>query len=1705
MRYRVNADADTNLALVGGFEGLAFEVTNGAALTLHAADAIPGTLGLTGNGSVTLDGTVFGADRTLIDASIRMTEELLSDTYGTSRDLTIINNGALSLANTSQDLYQRRYAINASLADVVNNGSITVTNPAASQNPASAIYYAGTVTNTGIISVSSGAPAIELVQTVINSGTISGTGQAGPYTAGGGITSVGTLINSGIVRFEGDAVVMGNSFNPGSAITNSGTVESLNGTAVRLSYDTILTNEAGGTILGALAVDIASGGTIVNRGTIAGDVSSRYWVSNAATYVADGGTVEGDVVFGAYNDTFLQTGPDSGVSSIVDGGDGRDMWGYALRQSGEVSLAAGAQFVNFEDAAVLALDEDTVVTITAPAVSAEGEFTGDLLVGGSGKVINTATISGSAIAYPYSLMPASMETGDGLVSFENRGTMIGGFSGSVADFDNSGMITAPVTLGGETLTISNAGTITATGQAPAMTLALGSLTMDSAPLSAGLVNSGTIAGSAVGVSAEFLPQYWWPPILQPGDVSVAITNTATGVIAGGTSGLNVVSAALTLDNAGTISGGGTNAMAVTVLGSVGNTIRNSGTLAGGISMGRGDDRVENRGTITGPITLGAGNDTFVHFGGAASGSLIDGGLGTDRFVFNAVGDGALDAGQITAFEELTQIGTGTGIYSGAFSVETIELQGGTLAVAAGQTLSTAGAVTVASGDAGVHVINRGTIAGAVRFGAGNDSFTDHAASVVTGGVNGGEGVDLYRVVLSGDRTGIGARTGFEQLAEGAGTLALALDQDFATVGLAGTNLTATTGGSFSIGHIHGSEAAEAVVLDHEATAIVLGGGDDSLMLGLPDQTDIAYRGTFDGGTGNDALRFASTGPVVIGGLVSGFERISLSSNALVVEGTLNRADDVLAFTSDQAQFLRVGLTGVLNGTVDIGAGNDVLELGLGARLTGRVNLGGGNDRFRDIEGSSGRGVIDGGEGYDIATVGAGLQGSYTLAAGRLTGFERLEAATSLNLVGGSFDFDEVAAGSITIAAESALAVKGLTASTLTVLGSFTGSAELGSGDNSLRLGAGATLNGTVKGGAGYDAATVELAGTRTLAAGVLTGFEHLQTEGTGSLTLTGGTFAFDRMDMAGDLTVAATASLAATRVGFGVADTRLAIAGEFNGAVAGGSSRNTIEVSGNAVFSSISSVEALRMSTGQATVAGQASLGAIALNGGRLLGLTGSTIDAPIIEVAQGALFGSAGTVNGNVSVAGTLSPGASPGTMTINGSVALAGTSISVFEITPTASDKLVINGNLAIAQGATLQILADQVVKPGQSLDLITATGGITGGFSTIVKPVSLFGYIEQRDGRITLLGQFRNDVRYSKQVRGAIDYMNTVLVSGEGTASFVAAVPALVDGNGNADQATFARLTPEVYASAGQIAVEQGLELAATGRSAAFAAPVNLSDETPAAFTFASALGSTRTLERGSNGIARAHTNGYGFVGGLGFGGSQWSVGAFVGYLDSRQVLTGRGASTELDGVVAGVHGRWTGWGGIGVKATIAYSGGNATTRRALPGGTALSATGEYDLKGWTGDINIDYAVPLGRNWTVRPGIGVTAIRTIRDGVAETGHRAFALEVGRRREDAVFVDGALTFRGGVRESAVFRPYLTLGARYQLDGRTPYAVAALGGGGFGLEADGVARARLLATATAGADVALSSELTLFGALSSESGDADNRASARAGLRLAF
>ncbi|WP_232093501.1 hypothetical protein [Sphingomonas paucimobilis] len=106
---------------------------------------------------------------------------------------------------------------------------------------------------------------------------------------------------------------------------------------------------------------------------------------------------------------------------------------------------------------------------------------------------------------------------------------------------------------------------------------------------------------------------------------------------------------------------------------------------------------------------------------------------------------------------------------------------------------------------------------------------------------------------------------------------------------------------------------------------------------------------------------------------------------------------------------------------------------------------------------------------------------------------------------------------------------GDTSLTIAKSATLAGVIDLGAGNDALRLSAGSILQATVAGGAGNDSATLELAGNQTLAAGTLTGFETLASEGTGTLSLAG-TQAYNQVNAATDLTIAAGSSLTAGRL-----------------------------------------------------------------------------------------------------------------------------------------------------------------------------------------------------------------------------------------------------------------------------------------------------------------------------------------------------------------------------------------------------------------------------------------------------------------------------------------------------------------------------------------------------------------------------------------------
>lgn len=1704
LRYRVRKDASATLALSNGFEALAYELSDGAALTLTAPNALTTTIGLAGNGSVELNGNLSIADRTIVNATVPTTDQLTGNGAGPDRALSIVNNGTLTLNTTAQNFSYGLAAIQAGTADVTNNGTISVINAAGLYYPASGISGGNRVANSGTIRLTGNGTAINGAQNVANSGTITDEAGSGTTAGNGGIAGFATLDNSGTIEFDGLAVDGG--YYSLARITNSGTIASRKGSAVRLGSAASLINEAGGTVRGKTAIDLSGGGFVVNRGMIAGDVTASPFSYGSSIYLADGGTLAGNLTFGQANDLFIQTGDTTGVTGIVDGGAGTDIFGYSRSSNAIIALDERAG-INFEADYAQALGTDTVLTLTAARAIANAVY-----VQGDGTILNDAQIEGAVSTYMPIYVPGFTQSGR-LASFINRGSIGGGATGIFDSFTNTGRIGSSTLPGygvqqsvySGRLSFDNSGSIGSSNAYPTVYLT-GS---DLSGLSA--INSGTVDGSLI-INATFADQTE-PALLSminSGTISTD-TGTALSIVAGGDSfPASSAAAAITLANSGTIRANGTSGTAVAlyiprgkastfaidnsgIIGATGDgetgaylhydypfytpvtytspsvglsirantpvtgtvtnsgtieatgqkavavmvsgtaldlansgTIRgtdttlaaddllleaissttlagavqmlgksddrivNTGTVIGSIDLGAGDDAIENYGRIQGNVWLGAGDDSFLHAADAVLTGIVDAGLGTDSLIIDATRGGAVNGDQFINFERFSQIGNGAVAYSGTFNFDSIGLAGGTVTVAAGQTLSSTGPVTILGGEGAETVLNDGTIVGTVDLGAGNDRvvnngriagtvllgagddrFVEGPGSSVAGGIDGGAGNDLYTVMLAGDRSGIGQRTAFERLSvEGSGALNLTLDQNFQSIALLGTGLSLALNG-FSAGTVMGSDGAESLRVDGDVAAALMGAGDDILALGAS-----RAAGVYIGGAGNDQLRFTANAPVTLAGTASGFEQIALTGGTLIVTGTLGATGEAIGF-GDGAQALIIARGGTLAGTIDLGAGND-----------------------------------------------------------------------------------------------------------------------------SFRLAAGATLNGSVSGGAGTDILTLELAGDRMLGVTPFSGFEILGSEGTGTLTLTG-TQAYDRIDAATDLAVATGASLRAAVV-FGAGDNRFTIAGGFAGSVDGGSGSDSIIVSGGSsatpvAFTDVANVEALAMTGGFATVSGNAAFGTVDLSGGRLVGLAGSVIRASQIAVRPGATFGSAGIVNGNIAVAGTLSPGASPGTMTVNGNVALAGGSVSLFELTPTVSDKLVVNGAVSIASGATLKIVADGQIRPGTSFDLVVASGGIAGSYTTIDKAASLFGFVVQRADRIQLLGQFLNDPLFNPQVSRSVDYANAAILAQPQTSALFAALPSLLTANGASNAQAFARLTPEPYATATQLGIDQALTLVDAARGPGFGA--SDSDDVRA-FTFGQGVGQWHRLaDDAGAGTAAARTSGYGLFSGIGIGNRNWAIGGFVGYFDSRQRIDALAARNDTDGIVAGIHGRYAA-GGLRLNASVLYDGGDARTSRALPNGQNASA--RYGLHSWVGDLSVGYAIPMTGDWAATPRVGVTYIRTVRDRVAETGS-VFALDVARDKHVAGFVDAGFRLARAETSDAAFRPFVGFGIRAQVEGRTPHAVAGYASAPLILSAQGAQRASVVGTASAGFGYRLNDAVEFFTTLDAQSGTDDHRESASAGVRLRF
>jgi len=388
------------------------------------------------------------------------------------------------------------------------------------------------------------------------------------------------------------------------------------------------------------------------------------------------------------------------------------------------------------------------------------------ITGGAGSVTNQAGATITSTSNGISIATSGAQF---LGTVSNAGTITGTGAGDLVAL-----------FGGGTVTNLSTGTISNNNGSNAVSISGGTTrTVD---------NSGIIRNTGAGFATSIL--------IQGAGATNTVTNNAGGQISGTFNGIFTSStAALTLNNAGSITS--TNGSAVEA--TLGGSLTNSGTIAstnsnGILTRNTAAAQVINSGTITGAVNainftnagggaVGATHTVRLQTGSVLNGNVL-GGTGTDNLILE--GTGAESIAKFSNFESLTMQGTDWTLSNAGTFGTSATVQSGTLHVNGTLTSPTltmaVGGTLAGSGTIIGTVINNGNVAPGNSIGTLSITgpYTQAGGSTLTVEVNDTGASDLLSV------------TGAAAIQAGSTVSVLAAPGTY-TVGTRSTILTATGG------------------------------------------------------------------------------------------------------------------------------------------------------------------------------------------------------------------------------------------------------------------------------------------------------------------------------------------------------------------------------------------------------------------------------------------------------------------------------------------------------------------------------------------------------------------------------------------------------------------------------------------------------------------------------------------------------------------------------------------------------------------------------------------------------------------------------------------------------------------------------------------------------------------------------------------------
>ena len=506
----------------------------------------------------------------------------------------------------------------------------------------------------------------------------------------------------------------------------------------------------------------------------------------------------------------------------------------------------------------------------------------------------------------------------------------------------------------------------------------------------------------------------------------------------------------------------------------------------------------------------------------------------------------------------------------------------------------------------------------------------------------------------------------------------------------------------------------------------------------------------------------------------------------------------------------------------------------------------------------------------------------------------------------------------------------------------------------------------------------------------------------------------------------------------------------------------TLAIDGNLGGNVVSQGAALTLNgtvSGDVTVgAGAATIGTAGRVGGDLFA-TGSAavrLDGAVTgnaDIASVARLSGIGSIGGDLTLAGTVAPGNSVGTISVGGNATFAAGSVFDLELDADGSgDRLSVAGTTTIAGGTVRITTLDPELDytDGSQYTFFTSTGGLTGTFDSLSKTSAFLDFIlgydgnrafvtvdlartfpdvaqtfNQRQASMGLAALDRTEGSDSLAAYNAILFLDEAPARAAFDASSGEIYPSLLQDLSRAAQARGRSLVVRSHAAGGE---GWGLWGGATGRDGHVA---------------------------GDGNAARSSFNGYGFDLGMDYRGTEnaWAAGARVSWLKTNLQIDDRASSASGDGWALGGYARYgTGHAGFSASVAFDYAEASMDTARSMTFGKLSRTTGAVlDTNSIAASAELRYGLPVRGDWTVGPVASLDYGRGNVGGFAENGANSLDLSSDGARSGATRYGGGafVSWQGEAGSFSLSAQYVTGQDRFAdavltLDGAptTPFAI---------------------------------------------------------------